>query len=223
VSDDDLLDAVEIDAAGSAQLAVVWLHGLGADGNDFVPIVRELALPFPTRFVFPHAPVRSVTINGGARMRAWYDLLTLDRSGPVDEAGIRASAAAVERLIRRERDRGVASNRIVIAGFSQGGAIALHLGLRHPEALGGVMALSTYLPLPETLVAERAQANCDVPIWLGHGTQDPVIAFALAEASRRELEAAGYRVQWHAYAMAHSVCVPEIDDLRTWLVRLGST
>jgi phospholipase/carboxylesterase len=216
----ELLDAVEIATADSASLAVIWLHGLGADGHDFVPIARELALPFGVRFVFPHAPARPVTINGGFVMRAWFDLLSLERTGPVDEAGIRASAAAVERLIARERANGFPSDRIVVAGFSQGGAIALHAALRHAEPLAGILALSTYLPLAASLGREHAPANRSVPIWLGHGTDDPVIRLELAKASRDELTAAGYSVEWHAYAMAHSVCPEEIADMRAWLTRI---
>jgi phospholipase/carboxylesterase len=196
---------------------VVWLHGLGADGHDFEPIVPELGLKFAARFVFPHAPVRPVTINGGMAMRAWYDILGFDRNAAEDAAGIRASAAAVTELIDNEIERGTPAERIVLAGFSQGGAIALQTALREPRRLGGVMALSTYLPLAGSLPAERSAANAGLPIFMAHGTADNVLPLALGESSRRVLEASGYRVEWHAYAMAHSVCLEEIGAIGAWL------
>ena len=199
---------------------MIWLHGLGADGHDFEPIVPELGLRFPVRFVFPHAPVRAVTINGGMAMRAWYDIFSFDRHAEEDAAGIRASAAAVTELVDREIARGVASERIVLAGFSQGGAIALHAGLREPRPLAGVLALSTYLPLATTLASERSAANARIPIFMAHGTDDPVLPFAMAEASRRALESLGYAVDWHAYPMAHSVCLEEIGAIGAWLAAL---
>jgi phospholipase/carboxylesterase len=217
-----LLDAVEIATGPVPELAVIWLHGLGADGHDFEPLVPELRLSFAARFVFPHAPVRPVTINGGMAMRAWYDILGFDRRAREDEAGIRASAAAVTELIDREVDRGIPAQRIVLAGFSQGGAIALHTALREPRALGGLMALSTYLPLPGTLAAERSAANARLPIFLAHGTSDSVLPHSLGETSRRTLEAQGYAVDWHSYAMAHSVCVEEIGAISAWLAALPS-
>jgi phospholipase/carboxylesterase len=196
---------------------VIWLHGLGADGHDFEPIVPELGLEFPARFVFPHAPVRPVTINGGMAMRAWYDILGLDRGAAEDAAGIRASAAAVTEVIDTEFARGMPTDRIVLAGFSQGGAIALQTALREPRPLGGVLALSTYLPLASTLAAERSAANAGVPIFMAHGTADNLLPFALGESSRRALDAMGYRVEWHAYPMAHSVCREEIAAIGAWL------
>jgi phospholipase/carboxylesterase len=214
-----LLPAVEISTGEPAQLAVIWLHGLGADGHDFEPIVPELDLPFPVRFVFPHAPVRPVTINAGTEMRAWYDIFGFNGHAREDGTGIRASAAAVTQLIDRELERGLPSSRIVLAGFSQGGAIALHTALREPRPLGGVLALSTYLPLAAMLGEERSAANAQLPIFMAHGSHDPLLPLALAETSRRVLEAAGYVVDWHVYPMAHSVCVEEIAAIAGWLTR----
>lgn len=217
----ELLPRVEIDpSAPGAPASVIWLHGLGADGHDFEPIVPELGLRVPVRFVFPHAPVRPVTINGGMAMRAWYDILGFDAKAKEDAAGIRASAAAVTGLIDREIERGMSSQRIVLAGFSQGGAIALHTALREPRALAGVLALSTYLPLASTVASERSAANAGVPIFMAHGTDDSVLPLALAEFSRRTLEALGYAIEWHAYSMAHSVCLEEVSAVGAWLAAL---
>ena len=215
-----MLDAIEITTGDAPRLAVVWLHGLGADGHDFEPIVPELRLSAPVRFVFPHAPVRPVTINGGMQMRAWYDILGFDRRAREDAAGIHASAAAVTELVDREIERGLSSDCIVLAGFSQGGAIALHTALRSPKPLAGVLALSTYLPLAATLASERSAANAAVPLFMAHGTDDPVLPFGLAETSRRALEALGYVVDWHAYRMAHSVCMEEVRAIGAWLSAL---
>jgi phospholipase/carboxylesterase len=215
-----MLDAIEITTGDAPRLAVVWLHGLGADGHDFEPIVPELNLRVPIRFVFPHAPVRPVTINGGMQMRAWYDILGFDRRAKEDAPGIHASAAAVTELIDREIERGLSSDRIVLAGFSQGGAIALHTALRSPTPLAGVLALSTYLPLAATLAGERSAANAAIPLFMAHGTDDPVLPFGLAETSRRALEALGYEVDWHAYRMAHSVCMEEVRAIGAWLTAL---
>jgi phospholipase/carboxylesterase len=215
-----MLDSIELTTGDAPQLAVIWLHGLGADGHDFEPIVPELGLRFPVRFVFPHAPVRPVTINGGMAMRAWYDILGFDRRSQEDAAGIRASGTAVTRLIDREIERGLSSERIVLAGFSQGGAVALHTALREPRTLAGVLALSTYLPLASTLAGERSAANAGVPIFMAHGTEDSVLPLALAEASRRALEALGYAVAWHPYSMAHSVCLEEVSAIGAWLAAL---
>ena len=216
----DLLDAVEIETAKHPTASVIWLHGLGADGNDFVPIVGELKLPQAAiRFVFPHAPVQPVTINGGMRMRAWYDI----KDGAVrreDESGVRASQGLVEKLIAREKQRGTPAARLVLAGFSQGGAIALQTGLRHPERIAGIMALSTYLPIADKLPAEASALNRDVPIFMAHGTQDPVIVLERAVQSRNILASLGYAPQWHEYAMPHSVCAEEIGDIGAWLVRV---
>jgi len=215
-----MLDAIEITTGPKPRLAVLWLHGLGADGHDFEPIVPELGLSVPVRFVFPHAPVRPVTINGGMAMRAWYDILGFDRRAREDAAGIRASAAAVTELVDREIERGMSSDRIVLAGFSQGGAIALHTALREPRPLAGVLALSTYLPLAATLASERSAANARLPLFIAHGTDDGVLPLQLAETSRAALEALGYAVEWHAYPMAHSVCLEEVGAIGAWLATL---
>jgi len=216
-----LLPAVEHETAANPRYSILWLHGLGADGHDFAPIVPELvAADWPAlRFVFPHAPVRPVTINGGMPMRAWYDIHGFDLLAQQDEAGIRASIAATEALIGRERERGVPDERIFLAGFSQGGAIALAAGLRHASRLAGIVALSTYLPIADTLAAERSAANADVPIFQAHGSLDPVVIPPRGSASRDLLQSLGYRVDWHSYPMAHAVCAEEIADLRTWLGR----
>jgi phospholipase/carboxylesterase len=210
------MEAVEINTGPNPQAAVLWLHGLGADGHDFEPIVPELALRKPVRFVFPHAPVRPVTVNQGMRMRAWYDIFQFG-GGPEDEAGLRASQKLVDSLIKEQP---VAPERIVLAGFSQGGAIALQTGLRHSERLAGIMALSTYLPLAPTLAAEASPANRDVPIFMVHGRDDSLIAIERAVMSRDLLRKAGYHVEWHDYAMEHAVCREEIDDIAAWLRRV---
>src|SRR6266446_4118101 len=192
------------------------MHGLGADGHDFEPIVAELELPetLALRFVFPHAPMRPVTINRGYVMRAWYDVVG---DGSEDAAGIRASQAGVEALIAREKARGFPAARVVLAGFSQGGAMALHTGLRHAERLAGIMALSCSLPLADTVAAEGAPANRDVPIFMAHGTHDPMIPMARARRAYETLMGLGYRVEWHEYPMPHSVCAEEIADITVWL------
>ncbi len=212
-------DAIVLAPAAPATASVIWLHGLGADGRDFVPIVPELKLPASAavRFVFPHAAMRPVTLNMGMRMRAWYDIKTLTAEGRADEAGLRESVARVAALIAAERALGVASERIVIAGFSQGAATALHAALRHPEPLAGVLALSCYLPLQATLAAELAAENRATPILMCHGQQDPVLPLALGLAACNWLRAAGYRVEWKEYPMQHQVCVPEINDISQWL------
>jgi len=213
----DLLDAIEIETGKNPAASVIWLHGLGADGNDFAPIVPELRLPqLAIRFVFPHAPVRPVTINGGMRMRAWYDI-TDGANRREDERGVRASQVLIEALIGRERERGTKAGRLVLAGFSQGGAIALHTGLRHPERIAGIMALSTYVPVGEKLSAEASTANRDVPIFMGHGSDDPIIPLVRAEQSRNLLKSLGYPVEWREYGMPHSVCPEELTDIATWL------
>jgi phospholipase/carboxylesterase len=213
----ELLDAIEIETGKNPTASVIWLHGLGADGNDFAAIVPELRLPKAAiRFVFPHAPVRPVTINGGMRMRAWYDI-TDGANRREDERGVRASQVLIEALIGREKERGTKAGRLVLAGFSQGGAIALHTGLRHPERIAGIMALSTYVPVGEKLSAEASTANRDVPIFMGHGSDDPIIPLARAEQSRNLLKSLGYPAEWHKYAMPHSVCPDELADIGTWL------
>ncbi len=202
-----------------AHASVIWLHGLGADGHDFEPIVPQLQLPRAQsiRFVFPHAPIRPVTLNNGMRMRAWYDLYNLDEHGRADESGLRASAAEIETLIAREVASGIPAERIVIAGFSQGGALALHTGLRHDARLAGVVALSAYLPLRSKLAAERSAANAATPVFIAHGRLDPVLAFEAGERARDELRQLGYTVTWKAYQMPHSVCPEEIADISAFL------
>jgi phospholipase/carboxylesterase len=215
----DRLEAIEIETAESPGASVIWMHGLGADGHDFVDVVPELGLPARpgVRFVFPHAPMRPVTINGGYVMRAWYDIRDDGGVRREDAAGVRASQKAIEALIAREKERGVPAAAIVLAGFSQGGAMALHTALRHPERLAGVMALSCSLPLAEALAAEAAPANRDVPIFMAHGTHDPMIPIARALRARETLAGLGYRLEWHEYPMPHSVCLDEIRDISAWL------
>ena len=211
------MEAVEINTGPNPQAAVIWLHGLGADGHDFEPIVPELRLAKPVRFVFPHAPVRPVTVNQGMRMRAWYDILQFG-GGPEDDAGVRGSQKQVDEMIAAEQKRGM--KKIILAGFSQGGAIALHTALRHPEKLDAVLALSTYLPLNATLEAERSQANQNVPVFMAHGQYDDIIPLVRAEQSRAVLERLGYKVEWHVYPMPHSVCPEEIVHLSEFLRRV---
>lgn len=215
------LELIELATGAEPKGTVIWMHGLGADGWDFVPIVRELPLPedLQLRFIFPHAPVRPVTINNGHEMRAWYDIKMNDISRVPDEAGIRESQASIEALIAREEKRGVSADRIVLAGFSQGGAIALQAGLRHRERLAGIVALSTYLPLEDSLDREGAPANKRTPIFMAHGTQDQVIPVQLAEASKRALEQRGYDVAWKAWPMPHSVCAEEVEELGGFFTR----
>jgi phospholipase/carboxylesterase len=208
------VESIAIETGARPQAAVIWLHGLGADGHDFEPIVPELGLSQPVRFVFPHAPVRPVTVNNGMRMRAWYDIFQFG-AGPEDDAGVRASQKLVEKLIAEEKGK-----KIVLAGFSQGGAIVLQTALRHPERLAGVMALSTYLPLSATLEKERSPANHDVPIFMAHGKFDDIIPIDKAKRSREILEKLGYPVTWKEYAMPHSVCPEEIGDISKFLVNL---
>ena len=217
-----LLDALEIETAPNPDAAVVWMHGLGADGHDFEPIVPELGLPARPgiRFVFPHAPLRPVTINQGHVMRAWYDVRALAGVRREDEAGVRQSARQIEALVERERQRGIAPRRLVLAGFSQGGAIALHVALRYPERLAGVLALSCYLPLAATLATEAAPANRDVPIFWAHGLHDPMLPLAMAEQGREQVAAIGYRIEWHQYPIPHSVSAEEIADVARWLGRV---
>jgi phospholipase/carboxylesterase len=210
------MDAIRIDTGSNPQAAVIWLHGLGADGHDFEPIVPELELAKPVRFVFPHAPIRPVTINQGMRMRAWYDILQFG-GGPEDGAGIRASQGLVEDLIAEQQ---LPPERIVLAGFSQGGAIVLHTALRHPRRLAGVLALSTYLPLAGAVEAERNAANGDLPIFMAHGEYDDIIPLQRAEQSRQALARLGYPVEWRTYAMPHSVCPQEIEDISAFLGRI---
>ena len=218
----EVLPSIELETAPNPTASVIWLHGLGADGNDFVPIVPELRLPqsLRVRFVFPHAPVRAVTINNGMRMRAWYDIAAADLNSRADLVGVRESQAQLEALIERENARGMPSERIVLAGFSQGGAIALYTGLRHAERLAGIMALSTYLIAPDKLATEASAANRCAPIFMAHGTADPVVRFQWGEASKRMLGAAGYPIEWHTYGMEHSVCMEEVQAIGAWLTKV---
>ena len=217
-------ETVEIETGRKPIGSVIWLHGLGADGHDFEPIVPELRLPdkLPLRFVFPHAPVRPVTINSGMSMRAWYDILSLDGDGPVDEEGIRESGEILNLLIAREQERGIDARNIVVAGFSQGGAIAIHAALRYPERLAGLMALSTYLPLQGRFKSEVLDnpdtGNRDLPILMAHGSFDPVLPMQLGRTSADLLIESGFSVEWHDYPMAHAVCAEEIEDVRAWLI-----
>ncbi len=218
------LEAIELETGPKPAASVIWMHGLGADGNDFVPIVHELDLDGAPdiRFIFPHAPMQPVSINNGYVMRAWYDVKWGDLEGKskqADEKGVRASQAAITQLIEREVSRGITADRIVLAGFSQGGAVALQTGLRHPRKLGGIMALSTYLPLAENLADEASAENRKTPIFMAHGTQDAVIPFEMSTRSRDVLLQHGYDVEWHEYPMAHSVCLEEIADIGKWLRR----
>lgn len=216
-----LLETVEQETGPSPQWTVLWLHGLGADGHDFAPIVPELVRrDWPAlRFVFPHAPQRAVTINGGMRMRAWYDIRDFDLANRADETGVMESVEQVEALIERENERGVPDARIVLAGFSQGGAIALATGLRRSEPLAGLVGLSTYLPAANKAAEFLAAGATEQPLFMAHGTQDPVVPFAAGEHSAALLKMLGFAVDWHAYPMAHQVCAEEIADLGGWLSR----
>ena len=216
------LDTLEIETGPSPTRTVIVLHGLGDSGHGFAPIAEELDLSAlgPVRFVLPHAPERAVTVNGGYVMRAWYDILGTDLVRREDEAGLRESQALIEELITAEQARGVPASRIVLAGFSQGCAMALLTGLRHPQRLAGVAGMSGYLPLAASTAAERSAANRDVPLFLAHGTQDPVVALARGVASRNALAALGYPIEWHDYPMPHSVCAEEVGDLNRWLLRV---
>jgi phospholipase/carboxylesterase len=217
-----LLETVEIETGRNPVASIVWLHGLGADGHDFGPVVPQLVRPSERalRFVFPHAPVHPVTLNNGYAMRAWYDIVGIDRQSRQDEVGIRGSAAAIRALVARENERGIAAERIVLAGFSQGGAMALFTGLRYPEALAGIIGLSCYPVLAWTLDAERHAANQQTPIFLAHGTFDPMIDVSLGEQGRKLLETRGYNVEWHTYPMPHSVSPEEIGAIAAWLRRV---
>lgn len=214
----DVIPHIEIETQSNPTHTVIWLHGLGADGHDFEPIVPQLGLDdIAVRFIFPHAPVRPVTINMNMPMRAWYDIKTLDRNAVEDEAGIKESAAEVKKLFQREVDRGIPMENIVLAGFSQGGAVALYAGLRCPHALAGVVGLSTYMPIRAKLADEAEKANKTVPIFMAHGTYDPVVPFAFGELSKDLLIEQGYNVDWHTYPMEHNVNFDEIHDIGQWL------
>lgn len=213
---------IEIQTTSTPDSAVIWLHGLGADGNDFVPIVSELNLPdsLGIRFIFPHAPHRPVTCNGGYVMRAWYDIYSLENIEQEDLAGLTESRQYIESLIQDEIDRGIQPGRIILMGFSQGGAVALHAGLRHTDTLAGIGALSTYLPFRDSLDTDKNAANQNTPIFMAHGQYDPVVRFDLGDRSCQLLRQSGYDIDWHDYSMEHSVCMEEISDISDWLKRL---
>lgn len=218
----ELLENIEIETAPNPQVAVIWMHGLGADGNDFVPLVQELDLTgLPgIRFIFPHAKTMPVTINSGYVMRAWYDIVGTDIARREDETGLRASQADVEALIAREKARGIPAERIILAGFSQGCAMTLQTGLRHDEKLAGLLCLSGYVPLADKISNERSEASLKTPIFLVHGTHDGVIPVARAHQSRDLLKALGYQVEWHEYMMQHSLCLEELNDIGAWLKKV---
>jgi len=215
----ELIEHLELNTGANPKGTVIWMHGLGADCWDFVPIVKELGVPpdLPLRFIFPQAPSRPITINGGHVMPGWYDISMAELERKADESGIRASQLAINTLIEREISRGIGADRIVLAGFSQGGAIALQCALRSRHKLGGVMALSTYLTLADSLGAERTLTNAGMPILMAHGTQDPVVPLSLARTSKATLASHGYQVEWREYPMQHAVCGPEIEDIAAWL------
>lgn len=218
-----VLPHITLETGKSPQHSIIWLHGLGADGEDFVSMGEEMNLPVAVRYLFPHAPKQPVTLNGGAIMRAWYDIMASDMVAQQDAKGIRASQAAIEGLIAQEKQRGIITDNIFLAGFSQGGAIALHTGLRHASRLGGILALSTYLPLAETLSSEASAAALNTPIFMAHGHSDPIVPYARGKASADELKKRGYQVEWHEYGMPHSVCAEEVQDIQTWLTHKLNT
>lgn len=215
----NVLPHITLETGNSPQHSIIWLHGLGADGGDFVPIAEEISLPVAVRYIFPHAPMQPVTINGGYVMRAWYDIVASGIDAQQDAVGIRASQAELEKLITQEKQRGIAARNIYLAGFSQGGVIALQTGLRHTERLGGILALSTYLPLAKTLEEEASEYAKDMPIFMAHGRSDTVIPYATGKISAEKLSELGYPLEWHEYAMPHSVCMEEVQDIEAWLTR----
>ncbi len=218
-----LLETVTVETGPNPTFSIIWMHGLGADGHDFEPLVPELLVDgMPSlRFVFPHAPVRPVTINNGYQMRAWYDIVGIDRRSVEDFAGIQSSADAIGALISQENGRGVPTARIALAGFSQGGAMALHIATRHPEKLAGVIALSCYLPMAREFLTTRHAANQATPFFMAHGSQDPVVPYSLGDESRQLLQSAGHSVDWHSYPMPHALCEQEVTDLRAFLRKLA--
>ena len=218
-----VLSHISLETGKSPQHSIIWLHGLGADGEDFVSIAEEMNLPVAVRYLFPHAPKQPVTINGGLIMRAWYDITASDIVTKQDVKGIRASQAAIEMLIAQEKQRGIVTDNIFLAGFSQGGAIALHTGLRHASRLGGILALSAYLLQAETLSIEASAAALNTPIFMAHGHSDPIVPYARGKSSADELKKRGYQVEWHEYGMPHSVCAEEVRDVQTWLTRKLNT
>ena len=217
-----LLETIELDSAPDTTVSIIWMHGLGADGNDFVPLVKELDLRGcpAIRFIFPHAGTMPVTVNNGYVMRSWYDIRSSDLVRREDETGLRASQAQIEALIAREKARGIPASRIILAGFSQGCAMTLQTGLRHPETLAGLMCLSGYLPLADMTAAERTPASLATPIFMAHGTADPVVPVVRAEQSRDLLTGMGYQIEWHTYHMQHSLCQEEIDAIGAWLKKV---
>jgi phospholipase/carboxylesterase len=217
-----LLETITVETGPRPTFSILWMHGLGADGHDFEPLVPELLeVGMPNlRFIFPNAPVRPVTINNGYEMRAWYDIIGIDRRSAEDFTGIQASTDAIGALIRLENDRGIPTNRIALAGFSQGGAMALHIATRLPSSLAGVIALSCYLPLAKQFATERSSANLATPIYMAHGVQDPVVPLGLADESRKILEGTGYRVEWHTYPMQHGLCELEVAHIRAFLKKI---
>ena len=217
-----MLETIELETATNPAIAIIWMHGLGADGSDFVPMVGQFKAAGcpPIRFIFPHAPMIPVTVNNGYVMRAWYDILGPDLTRREDEAGVRASQTAIEALIAAQIARGIASERILLAGFSQGCAMTLQTGLRYPEKLAGLLCLSGYLPLSATVAAERSPANQNTPIFMAHGIMDPVVPLDRATAARTTLEGLGYAVEWHDYPMPHSVCPQEVGDIGAWMMRV---
>ncbi|BBJ23684.1 alpha/beta hydrolase [Candidatus Nitrotoga sp. AM1P] len=219
----NVLPHITLETGKSPQHSIIWLHGLGADGEDFVSVGEEMNLPVAVRYLFPHAPNQPVTINGGVIMRAWYDIMASNMVAQQDAKGIRASQAAIEGLIAQEKQRGIATDNIFLAGFSQGGAIALHTGLRHASRLGGILALSTYLPLAETLSSEASATALNTPIFMAHGHSDSIVPYARGKASADELKKRGYQVEWHEYGMPHSVCAEEVRDIQTWLTQKLNT
>jgi phospholipase/carboxylesterase len=215
----NLLEHIQVETGPNPTASIIWMHGLGADGNDFVPLVQELdysGLP-AIRFVFPHANTMPVTVNGGYVMRAWYDITGAELTRREDEAGLRASQRDIEALIAREKARGIPASKIILAGFSQGCAMTLQTGLRHPENLAGMLCLSGYLPLADKVAAEHTPESLSVPLFMAHGRQDPVVPFVRAEQSRDVLRSLGYQVEWHEYMMQHSLCVEEVRDINAWL------
>lgn len=215
----ELLPFVEVNPTQAPKAVVIWLHGLGDSGNGFAPIVPELKIPesLAIRFIFPHAPTRPITINGGMEMRAWYDIASMDFNNRADSKGVKESAAQVEALIEAEISKGIPANKIVLAGFSQGGVIALHLGTRYEKTLAGIMSLSSYMSEPEKLSTEASNANKNTPVLVAHGTQDEVVPIMMGNTAFKVLESNGYSVSWSEYAMPHSVCKEEIDDISAWL------
>lgn len=215
-----ILPHIVLDRGTSPKHSIIWLHGLGADGSDFVGVAEQMNLPVSMRYIFPHAPKIPVSINGGFVMRAWYDIADIDIAARQDAAGIQASRAEIEKFINQEKASGIAEENIFIAGFSQGGAIALHTGLRHPAKLGGILALSTYLPLADTLSQEVSLSAKKTPVFFAHGRHDPVVPYTLGKQSAEKLQQHGHQVAWHEYPMPHSVCAEEISDIEKWLTKI---